>query len=81
MSKYGPLADFLARSNATTITLTFAQIERLVGPLPPSAGHGWWWANMPRVESQRSHARAWIGAGYQAHTPDVRASTAIFEKT
>ena len=80
MSKYGPLADYLKRSKVATVTLTFAQIEQLVGPLPPSAQHGWWWANMPRAESQRSHAREWIGAGYRAHTPDFRAGTVTFEK-
>jgi hypothetical protein len=36
-SKYDPLRKFLAERTATPVTLSFAQLDQLVGTLPPSA--------------------------------------------
>lgn len=65
--KYDPLRDYLIERGAstTTIDLSFAQIESIIGAdLPPSAfEYREWWANQTDV-SKRSQARAWIEAGF-----------------
>ena len=47
---YQPLADYLARQSAATVTLTFAEIETILGQrLPPSARtRAWWMHGVPR---------------------------------
>ena len=45
---YQPLADALERQPTSTVTLTLAEIEALLGlPLPPSARTRAWWMNRP----------------------------------
>lgn len=60
-SKYAPLADHLKGVDGS-ITMTFAEIEQLVGPLPPSArAHPAWWSHQP----SHSHV-VWASLGYRA---------------
>ncbi len=49
-SKYDRLADHLVSLGAPVITLTFAAIEAIVGPLPAQARHAsaWWGATSAR---------------------------------
>ena len=58
MSEYDPLRTFLAAGSGEPITLTFAQIDHLVGTLPPSA-HEYqvWWDNAP---AQPVVGRRWL---------------------
>jgi len=63
MGKYQPLADYLRRQAAGSVSLTFGQIEEVVGSeLPPSA-RAWsaWWAN----DATHVQARAWLGVGWR----------------
>jgi len=67
MSIYSPLQHRLANAGPEPVTLTFKDIERLIGrPLPRSARdpriRRQWWANS-EVHVQ---ARAWLGAGRRA---------------
>lgn len=62
MPKYDPLRDYLEQQTADEVWLTFEDVGRLVGGLPPSAyEHRAWWANT------RSHpnAVAWLDAGWE----------------
>lgn len=43
--KYQPLAEFLNAFDGQEITLSFAEIEALVGPLPKSAYEATFWSN------------------------------------
>ena len=61
MSKYDPLFNYLKTLGKQSITLTFSDIEKILGcKLPPSAReYDVWWDN--------SHTQAvsgWWGAGY-----------------
>jgi hypothetical protein len=68
MSKYDPLRNFLAAGDSSTTTLTFGQIEVLVGKLPPSAReYKLWWLN---DDPSHQHCWSWGKAGYTAH-PDL----------
>lgn len=75
-SKYDPLRQFLASCGKDKISLTFAQIQDLVGPLPKSASlHQAWWGN----HEGNVQARSWMGARYMVEAmPSQR--TAIFRK-
>ena len=44
--KYQPLVDYLAAQSAVAVTLTFVEIEELIGaPLPQAVATRIWWHN------------------------------------
>ena len=69
-SKYQPLLDTLRQSDRLQVTLTFAEIEALLGePLPPSArSKRGWWSNRSKGALQ---ATAWMSAGYLVEAIDL----------
>jgi hypothetical protein len=74
-SKYDPLQNFLAERAATPVTLTFVELDQLVGTLPPSARlYPLWWRNH---DPSHAHCRSWNDAGYTAH-PDFSAQEVAF---
>jgi hypothetical protein len=80
-SIYQPLGAYLARQAGPTHTLTFREVEAILGrPLPPSAfvGHAWgWWTNEPG----HSHADyGWLGVGWEVDTVDRGHQTVTFRK-
>jgi DNA-binding transcriptional regulator YiaG len=79
-SKYSPLFEHLQRCNQEAVTLTFAEIEALMGcSLPTSAlNKKNWWSN--RDSSSALQAGAWIGAGYHIESVDLTQQTVSFQK-
>lgn len=66
--KYEPLASHLSAlpTQQTVVELTFAEVDRIVGGLPPSARTlRPWWAN-----SSHGQALAWRSAGWHVDTVD-----------
>jgi hypothetical protein len=60
-TKFQPLTNFLAGKRGGLLVLTFAQIERMVGPLPMSARvHDTYW----HETANHSITHAWLRAGY-----------------
>jgi len=80
-SKYDRLADHLVSIGAATITLTFAEVETIVGPLPVAARSlvAWWGATAPGRYGN-PHALGWWRAGYSADRPDFVAQTVTFRR-
>ncbi len=78
MSKYRPLANFLRRQKAGTVTLTFTEIERIVGRLLPKASNaaGWWQAD---AGSRQPQKRVFAEAGIVA-VPDMRHERVVFSR-
>lgn len=78
-SKYYPLFEHLQRCNPVDKTLTFTEIEALIGcPLPASAFKKKnWWSN--RDSPGALQASAWVSAGYQVDSVDLTQQTAIFK--
>jgi putative restriction endonuclease len=77
--KYQPLADFLAASRDDEHTLTFQQIEQVLGSALPTAAvrppnQHQWWAN----DDTHSQARAWLGVGWQRKHLDAVAGVVTF---
>ena len=77
-SKYDPLYHHLVNSTETVVSLSFAEIERILGfALPASARrHHAWWAN--EREGTHRHARSWLEASYGTQGVDLNAQTVRF---
>ncbi len=80
-SKYDRLADHLAGLGAATITLTFAEVETIVGPLPVAARSlVAWWGATAHGRYANPHALGWWHAGYVADRLDFAAQTVTFPR-
>lgn len=69
MGKYDPLGRHLveaARSGEHVVTMTFGEVDRLVGGLPPSCSRRQWWANNSQVQ-----ALVWRKAGWHVDKVDL----------
>jgi hypothetical protein len=79
MGKYEPLPQFLDAQAATTLRMTFRQIERVLGfKLPNSAyRHEAWWSNN---EAGHSHARTWLSSGWQTQDVDLAGRAVTFRR-
>jgi hypothetical protein len=78
VSKYAPLREFLTSRADDVVTLTFAEIDALVGVLPPSARkYPVWWRN---DDPSHQHCQSWAQAGYTAQ-PDLGSGQVTFRRT
>jgi len=80
-SKYDRLADHLVATGEPRVTLTFDEVEAIIGPLPPSAHSypGWWGATAYGCYDN-VHAMHWRDAGYIADRPDFAAQIVTFRR-
>ncbi|MDQ0465326.1 hypothetical protein QO010_003113 [Caulobacter ginsengisoli] len=78
--KYVPLENFLRETPEDVHSLSFADVEAIIGqPLPPSARkHEAWWSNNP---TGHVNAQAWLRAGYRAEQIDIDNGHVVFRKT
>lgn len=77
-SKYYPLHQYLHENHQAEITLTFDEIERLIGVLPASAHtNPSWWSNRRTGAAQ---ALAWMNAGYHVVAVDLATAQVTFRK-
>ena len=76
MTKYEPLADYLRSCRGEACSLTFVEIERIIGcPLPASArARRSWWGN----DRTHTQARAWMRAGFGAEPTLRRIEPVVF---
>lgn len=77
-SKYSRIADFLVAENKEYITLTFAEIEKLLGfSLPRSARiHRPLWAN----DKTGALSYGWMSVGYETYDVDMKNEIVNFRK-
>lgn len=79
MYHYQPLLEFLGARGDRSVSLSFEEIEGIIGrPLPPSASGAasrQWWSNAP----SHSHARAWLSLGRKAKL-NLAARTVVFSR-
>ena len=80
MTKYAALEDHLRNSGQDAVSMTFADIERVIGAdLPPSAfKHRPWWSNNP---SNSVITNSWLKAGYKTEKVDMAEKKLVFIKT
>jgi hypothetical protein len=79
-SKYDPLEKHLKKLNRQSISMSFDEIQDVVGcKLPPSAfKHRPWWSNNP---SNSVITYAWLKAGYKTADVDMANRRLVFRKT
>ena len=78
-SKYSALEETLKKFSGDHISMTFSEIERIIGrELPPSAfDHRPWWSNNP---SNSSITSAWLNAGFKTEQVDMKARRLVFRR-
>lgn len=81
VSKYDPLYRYLSAQKGPTVTMTFSQIETVIGSeLPQSARkYGAWWANADPETGQHPYSQAWMLAGMRAAV-NLTAESVVFER-
>ena len=79
MAKYDPLREHLERRSAARVSMTFQEIEQVLGsPLPRSArDHAAWWSN-ERSPTAHVQKLAWQAAGYDVESVDRAHGRVIF---
>jgi DNA-binding transcriptional regulator YiaG len=77
-SRYFPIFELLKRGGESEVTLTFAEIELLIGgSLPTSARAARaWWSN----RDSGAQASAWMQAGYRVVSLDTLSEHVTFRK-
>lgn len=80
MSRYEPLAQFLAAKKSDSWDATFEEIERRLGaPLPRSAyRYPAWWAN--QSGPGHSQTRGWRSVGWRTRDLDLEGRRVRFER-
>jgi hypothetical protein len=76
---YASLHAYLEHRFASTVVLTFEQVESLLGfalPQPASTERDWWTSGAPHRDR---HSEAWTAAGRSA-APNLLARTVAFER-
>jgi DNA-binding transcriptional regulator YiaG len=78
-SKYQALQDYLSREGRSQITLTFTEIETLIGTTLPDSARSKraWWSNRSKGALQAS---AWIDADYLVKALDLQNQQVTFYK-
>ncbi|MBV2147703.1 hypothetical protein KRZ98_05305 [Sphingobium sp. AS12] len=78
--KYADLTAYLEQQSGGHVTLTFADVEKIVGfPLPSSARkHGPWWTNSP---SKGRHNEAWLAIGWETTDRNMKGQTITFQRS
>lgn len=72
-----PLYKWLCASSEQRISVTFEQIESIVGiKLPHTARKNTaWWANEKHFPSHHVHCRAWLDAGFHTENMSIPEET------
>jgi hypothetical protein len=78
MSKYEPLQHFLRSQREPVVTLTFTQIESILGRELPASARRYrpWWAN--EEAGTHVHARAWLDVGRRSTNVDLNNGSVDF---
>ena len=79
-SRYAPLTAHLHKLGRAEISMTFEDIEAVLGfKLPPRAStHRAWFSNNP---TNNPMTRAWLAAGYKSASVDMDNRKLVFRKT
>ncbi len=74
MRKYAPLMIYLDESGKEEITLSYEEIEKIIGDKLPNTAHrkSEWWSNNDKTHSQSS---SWSDVGYK--TTGIRLGESI----
>jgi len=79
MAKYEALGEFLKRQREERVSMSFAEIERIIAAkLPPSARkHRPWWSNNP---TNSVITKVWLDAGFESTEVDMAGRRLVFRR-
>jgi hypothetical protein len=78
VTKYSNLGEFLRDQKNSSIALTFAEVERIIGyKLPRSARYPAWWSNNP---SNNVMTKVWLAAGFKTAQVDTERKKLVFRR-
>jgi hypothetical protein len=78
MAKYSALADYLRALKTNEVSMTFAQVERIVGAkLPLSHRYRSWWSNN---SFNSVMTKTWLDAGFESTKVDMKKRTLVFRR-
>jgi len=78
MSKYDSLGAFLRQQNKEQVSMTFTEIERVIGrPLPKSQRYQAWWSNST---TNNVMTQVWLDAGYRTEQVDTVQRRLVFRR-
>ena len=80
MSKYYSLEQYLRNNPNTKITLTFREIEEILGFSLPNSAHTYpdaWWGN----DITHTQACSWLNAGWEVKSVNMTALSVTFVRT
>jgi len=82
MSKYTPLGKYLEKTGQIRITLTFAEIEQIIGGKLPAYLRKWeaGWYGTAGGSPTHYQKKAWCSAGYQVETLELGSEKVVFYK-
>ena len=77
-SIYDPLGEYLKNLEQSSVTLTFEQIEKIIGFTLPASSYTYraWWSN-----GGHSHSYAWLNSGYEVDTVMLNKKIVKFRRT
>jgi hypothetical protein len=81
MSKYDPLYKWLNGQRAQRISMTFSQIERVLGFALPNSAREYraWWAN-DRSGKSHPYCKSWLDAGYKTERVEMAGEVVAFTR-
>jgi hypothetical protein len=77
-SKYSKFGQYLENRKDDEFSLSFNEIEKIVGsPLPPSADNRWWWSN-----NVNNNVMTWVWqqAGFLTEAVDMKGRRVVFRR-
>jgi hypothetical protein len=78
MGKYVNLGEYLRGQKSTAVTMTFSEVERVIGhKLPPSARYPAWWSNNP---ANNVMTKVWLAAGFKTEQVDIEGRKLVFRR-
>ena len=79
MGKYDKFGTYLENLKGSSIRLSFAEIEEIIGAqLPPSRQYPAWWSNNPFNSVM---TKAWLKAGFKSSDVDVEGEKVSFVRS
>jgi len=76
--RYANLGKYLQEQKSSLISMTFAEVEAIVGhPLPRSARYQAWWSNNP---SNNAMTTVWRQAGFKTENVDMERRSLVFRR-
>ena len=78
LRKYDPLRRYLSEQHGDSCTLTFSDIEKIIGALLPSSARkrAQWWGN----DNTHAQALSWMLAGWSVERPNLAEEYVFFTR-